>query len=76
MKELEFKVKSYSKMELARLYNPVLCDRVAARTFLQWIDRNVELTKRLLETGFKRTDRMITPKQVEIIVHYLGEPSY
>lgn len=74
MKENTFRVKSYSKTELARMYNPCMCDRSAQYTLMQWIDHNIELTKQLIKTGFRKADRTFTPKQVEIIVEHLGEP--
>lgn len=74
MKEIEFRVKSYSKMEMARMYNPMLCDRTAQRTLLNWIAHNTSLTACLKKLGFKNTDRMFTPKQVGALVEYLGEP--
>lgn len=74
MNSMEFKIKSYSKTELARVYNPQLCDRTAQYTFLKWIDKNVKLMQELISTGYSRTDRFFTPKQVEIIVEHLGEP--
>lgn len=74
MESIEFKIKSYSKMDLARIYNPQLCDRTAQYTFIKWLDKNVKLMQELLNTGYSRTDRFFTPKQVQLIVEYLGEP--
>lgn len=74
MKETEFRVKSYSKLELARMYNPLLCDRTAQRTLLKWIEHNASLRACLKKLGFKSTDRIFTPKQVGAMVEYLGEP--
>lgn len=55
------KVKTYTKSELAALYE------VHSNTLYKWIKSipNLMLTKR---------QRKLTPKQVEIIVKHLGEP--
>ena len=72
--EEKFKLKSYSKVELSRKYNPHLCDRSAQRALMKWIEHNKELSEKLLSTGFKKMDRLFTPKQVEMIISFLGEP--
>ncbi len=72
--EKPFKIKCYSKQELARLYNPHLSPLCARRMLRRWIVRNRELSGRLEALGAQPTDRTFTPRQVEAIVHYLGEP--
>ncbi|WP_321437508.1 DUF4248 domain-containing protein [uncultured Bacteroides sp.] len=74
MMDENFELRSYSKTELSRKYNPLLCDRSAQRTLIKWIERNRELSERLLSTGFSKMDRLFTPRQVELIVSFLGEP--
>mgnify|MGYP003289783369 FL=1 len=67
-------IKSYTKSELARLYNPELCYQSAMRTFRQWLKMNRELNARLSETGYSPLQHTFTPKQVELIFHFLGYP--
>lgn len=70
----QLRVKSYSKSELARLYNPGMCYQSAMRTFRQWLKLNRELNARLTETGYSPLQHSFTPKQVELIFYYLGIP--
>lgn len=72
--EEKFKPKSYSKADLSRKYNPHLCDRSAQRTLMKWIEHNKELSEQLICTGFSKMDRLFTPRQVQLIVSFLGEP--
>lgn len=72
--KLETPVKSYTKSELAHLYNPGMCYRSAMRTFRQWLLLNKQLCTRLEETGFRPTQHSFTPLQVELIFRYLGSP--
>lgn len=72
--EEEFELKSYSKTELSKMYNPMLCNRSALRILMLWIDHNKELKKSLVSAGFTPTLRVFTPKQVELIISFLGEP--
>ncbi len=55
------KAKSYSKTELARMY------QVHYDTFKKWLVNVPELE---IENG----QRILTPKQVEKIFNHLGEP--
>jgi hypothetical protein len=55
------KIKSYSKSELAAQYG------VHVNTFTKWL----KSIPNLMLTQFQRK---LTPKQVEIIINFLGEP--
>jgi len=71
----EFKVKAYGKSELALQYFP---DAASAHTavnhLMSWIHRNPELTEGLVKLGYRKTAKFFTPKEVGMIVEYLGEP--
>ena len=65
---------SLSFSQMAAAYAPELCDRAARRRLTSWLRINPQLMKRLQETGFKEKQRVLTPRQVEIIYEFLGEP--
>lgn len=69
-----FKVRSYTKTMLARLYNPDVTDASARRLLRLWIARNKELSDELRKLHLSPQNRVLTPRQVQAIVHYLGEP--
>ncbi len=76
MKNFEdlFEIKAYSKRELALLYFPGIEPESATRQLQLWIDRCSELRKGLEELYYIRRQRILTPKQVSLIVEYFGEP--
>ena len=65
---------SYSMKELAGLYFPPRSPRVATTQLRRWINRNNDLTEALAQTGLKKGQRLLTPRQVALILEYLGEP--
>lgn len=69
-----FEIKAYGKGELAQLYNPGMGARSALRTLSVWIKRNGVLDDKLRETGLVPYCKIYTPRQVKLIVEYLGEP--
>lgn len=62
------------KVELARAYAPNLTDGAALNRLASWIAYNPQLTEELNKTFYKKTQRQYTPKQVQLIYEYLGEP--
>ena len=58
-----FKIKSYSKKELALLYFPDSTPRVAVNHLMALIRRNDMLS-----------DEVFTPRQVQAIVDWIGAP--
>lgn len=71
----EFKIQAYTKSELAMLYFPdCLSSTTAVKHLMGWIRRNEMLKKKLKELGYVKVARILTPKEVEAIVYYLGEP--
>ena len=70
-----FKIKTYGKSELAMLYFPTSNSyHSAVNHLMAWIRRNTELTGKLEETGYKKSAKYFTPKEVALVVEYLGEP--
>lgn len=72
--ENDFRIRTYTKRELACLYCPNTTARCAIRTLTRWIKRNSELYAELLLTGYHARVRTFMPRQVGIIVRYLNEP--
>ena len=67
-------MKEYGRTELAQRYCPQLTPDAAWRKLKRWINLNTELTAQLRELGYTPSQRSFTPKMVELIFHYLGEP--
>lgn len=75
MNETTFRIRPYSKRELAKLYFPETANAESAVANLRnLMNRNPELKDELAEVRYKAHDKVFTPKQVSIIVRYLGEP--
>lgn len=72
--EEPFIIKSYTKSELAHLYNPDMPIVAAIRKMRYWIQRNPELYKAMYQAGEARRDHRYTRRQVRLIVGILGEP--
>lgn len=71
---LEFRVRAYGKADLAMLYNPGMCTREALRTLTRWMLRNEGLYGDLIALGYRKSCKILTPREVEVITRYLGEP--
>ena len=71
---METTMKEYGRTELAQRYSPLLTADAAWRKLKRWIALNRDLTARLTELGYTPSQRSFTPKMVELIFHYLGEP--
>lgn len=65
---------SLSWTELALAYAPELSESAARRRLHEWLHISPELMARLQATGFRSRQRVLTPKQVKIIMEHLGEP--
>lgn len=61
MREVNHKIKSKSKRELASQYG------ISVQTFSKWI-------KEIPNLNLKRCQKIFTPKQVELITLHIGEP--
>ena len=73
-KENLFIIRTYTKAELAHLYNPTVCIKVALQILRRWILFNLPLLHELEAEGYRARNRLLSPKQVATIVQYLGEP--
>lgn len=65
---------SLSFSELAQAYGPELSESAARKRLHEWLHISPELMARLQATGFRPRQRVLTPKQVKIIMEHLGEP--
>ena len=74
MEETSFRVKAYSKVELAMLYNPEQCVTVALKKLSRWMQANPTLVEELREVSYNKYRRSFTPKEVDLIIRHLGEP--
>ncbi len=72
--EEEFRIRTYTKVELACLYNPLMTIPGALRTLARWISGNKSLAAELCQLEYNHRNRIYTPRQVKAIVNYLGEP--
>ena len=62
------------KAELALLYFPGSSPDVARAKLMRAINRNKAWSRAMARTGYYTTAKEFTPKQVEVIFHYYGEP--
>ena len=72
MNEPTFRIGPYPKRELARLYFPFTEN--ADTAVVNLMTRNPELMSELAAARYKPHAKVFTPRQVRIIVRYLGEP--
>lgn len=70
----EFKIRAYTKKELALMYFPDSSPRTAVNHLMSWIHRCTLLWQQLQEMGYSTTSKAFTPRQVRAIVEQLGEP--
>jgi len=73
MKE-EFKIRTMGFGELAQMYNPSIELNSARALLRHWIKKHPSLGKQLIKSGYVKGQRILTPKQVEMIVLNLGDP--
>lgn len=70
-----FEIKTYGKSELALLYFPNAVSTAGALSNLNfWISGNAQLAKELYDCGMPEKAKYFTPREVALIVQYLGEP--
>jgi hypothetical protein len=70
-----FEIRSYGKSELAMRYFPKAQTPSGALSNLNfWIRRCTDLSAALRACGMARKAKSYTPKEVALIVYYLGEP--
>ena len=71
---MEIATRTFGRTELAQLYSPDLTAEAAWKKLKRWIALNRDLTQELQQLGYIPSQRSFTPKMVEHIFHYLGEP--
>ncbi len=72
--DYEMEVVGMAKSELAEMYAPDLSPHAALNRLSRWIAYNPQLTEALRLTGYRKHARQLSPRQVELIFRYLGEP--
>ncbi len=75
MDEQIFRIRPYTKRELARLYFPDTPKiKTAVTNLRRWMGQNAGMMERLSEAGYLPGNRIFSPRQVRIIVEAFGEP--
>ena len=69
-----FKIKSYSKKELALLFFPGSTPRTAVNHLMGIIRRCDPLWDKLLAMGYNTNRKTFTPLEVAAIVEWIGAP--
>ena len=72
--EKEWRIRPYSKGELAQAYAPDITTGAALNRLAQWIRLNASLSRALEEAGYRPNQRLFTSRQVALIFEYLGPP--
>jgi len=72
--EVEFIIKGYHKAELAQMYHPDMSVPSAMCKMRRWINRNAKLKRKLMEVQVSGQNHAYTPREVGVIVEFLGEP--
>ena len=72
--DYEMEIVGMGKGELAEMYAPDLSPHAALNRLSRWIDYNPQLSEALRQTGYRRHARRFSPRQVELIFQFLGEP--
>lgn len=75
MSELkEFQIRTYGKLELARLYLPHLTPLGAKIALMRWIKGDQELMEKLKIAGYQPLQKTFNPNQVRLILEYFDAP--
>ena len=69
-----FKIRSYSKKELALLFFPDSTPETAVKHLMALIRRNDMLWDELQAMGYYNRRKTFTPREVRAIVDWLGAP--
>lgn len=72
--EEKFRVKAYTKAELAALYNPGLAPILALQKLYRWMHKCRPLCEALQQVGYNKYRHSFLKQEVGLIVKYLGEP--
>lgn len=68
-----FKTHAYGLQELAILYFPNSTPQSASNQLKKWMNKEKLLAK-LINAGYEPGQKILTPRQVELIVEHVGEP--
>ena len=74
MRNDKFIVRAYGFGELAQLYFPNITKKSASTRLRRWIESDKFLRKELSQAGYKFCQRLLTPRQVEILINNIGNP--
>lgn len=74
MQEDKFIVRAFGFGELAQLYFPTITKKSASTQLRKWIESNKFLRKELSQAGYRFKQRVLTPRQVGILLRMFGEP--
>ena len=66
----------YGHQELGILYFPNALPKSASQLLSRWIQRDPDLLDELTNAGYRKGQRLYTPKQISIIFDHLGKPEF
>lgn len=69
----DFTIRAYGFQELALLYFPNSAPKSASAQLKKWISHPF-LMEKLALAGYRSGQKILTPRQVALIVGHLGEP--
>lgn len=67
-------IRAYSKCELAHIYFPDSEQQVAVNRLMMWVKQAPDLMEQLKAAGYQSRCKILTPRQVRLIVEAFGEP--
>lgn len=70
----QFVIRAYGFNELARLYFPDVAPKSASNRLRVWLKTHPHLYEELKLTGYALGQKVISPKQVQLIVQEFGMP--
>ena len=70
----QFKIRSYSKKELALMFFPDSTPETAVKHLMSLIRRNDMLWDELQSMGYNKRRKTFTPREIKAIFDWLGAP--
>lgn len=70
----EFRIRSYTKAELAQLYSPGREPAAALQNLYRWMRKCTPLSNELQQIGYDKYRHSFLKREVEVIHKYLGDP--
>ena len=70
----DFEIRAYGLQELAVRYFPCSAPKSASQQLKRWIKGAPGLMESLGHAGYKNGQRLLTPRQVRIIIDHLDPP--